>query len=97
MSKQAGWRTRQHATIQNCGTVTQVIMWKSVDSDAFHLVHKVKQMGQQEQVVLETIAGHDMALEMFIDISQQALVEVVKPPNPTRQIVGVIDAEDDDG
>ena len=96
MSKRAGWRTRQHTVVHNCGKLTDVMMWKAVETDRFHVRVSVKEMGQQAEVVFETICVHVEALEFYVDFAQQALIEEVNPPDTGRQIVGVIDGDDDE-
>ena len=97
MSKElAGWRSRRHATIQNCGRVTQVIMWKAVNTDAFHLVEKIKDMGSQEITLSETILPFDEAYPRYTAMVTEALLEEVVPPNTGKAIVGVIDGEDEE-
>ena len=97
MSKdQAGWRSRQHTTVQNCGKVTQVILWKTTDSNAFHLIEKVKMMGAQEATAYEAILPFDQAYEEYTARATTALLEEVIPPNTGKAIVGVIDGEDEE-
>ena len=83
-------------TVMNNGKMTKAMMWKSVNSDAFHFVHKVKEMGQQEHTVVETIAHEDIAFELYLAVVVSAAEEVVNPPQTGKQIVGVIDGDDDE-
>ena len=95
-SKQAaGWKSRQKTTVMNCGKLTDVVIWKSTETDSFHIRCQVKEMGQQEVVLFESILPFDEAREAYMAMATDALVEVVSPPNPGRQIVGIIDEGDD--
>lgn len=96
MSKAAGWRTRQHTVVNNCGKMTDVMMWKSRESDAFHVRCHTKLMGAQGETIFESILMYDEALANYQGFVTAALMEEVSAPKVGRQIIGIIDADDDD-
>ena len=69
---------------------------KAADSDAFHVRCSEKEMGQQSAIIFESILPFMEALEVYTTMATEAVVEVVSPTNPSRQIIGIID-EDSDG
>ena len=91
----AGWRTRQHAVVNNCGRITDVLMWKSIDSDAFHIRRTTKDVGQQRTTTYESILPFEDSLRLYQEMSQVAVVELVNPPDPAK--VGYTIVEEDNG
>ena len=96
MSSQAGWRTRQHAVINNCGRLTDVMLWRSADTERFHVRVSVKEMGQQPAVTFETVCVHAEALDFYLAYADQAMREEVHPPDPSKVGYTIIEEENGD-
>ena len=94
MNKQAGWRTRQHTVVNNCGRLTDIMLWRSSDTDRFHVRVSVKEMGQQSSVTFETVCEFDEALDFYLAYSDQALREEVHPPDPSKVGYTIVEQED---
>ncbi len=89
------WRDRQHTITINRGKTVDTLLFPSTDSDVFHVRQSVKEMGRQSVVTYEATMPFADAMPVYQHLAEEALLEDVTPPNTKRQILGIIDGDDE--